>query len=84
MLCSFQSCTDTAGGAYNFTKLNDTTQELQTIYHGNIFKKPINDYSDGGIYCCSRCADYTESCCLNIGGIYIPILLHVYIHMYLL
>jgi len=81
MLCSYQSCTDTASGVHNFTKLNDTTQELQTIYQGNIFKKPINDFSDGGIYCCSRCTNYSESCCLNIGGIQTYIITCVYTYV---
>ena len=71
MRCISDSCTETAGDTYNFTKLNETTQQLQHVEQGRSLRKVITDYSDGGIYCCSaQCASDTESCCNQIKGSY--------------
>lgn len=69
--CLSHPCTETAGGIYNFTKLNETTKELVPMYQGRVFRKAITDMNDAGIYCCiAHCANSTEPCCDHIAGIY--------------
>ena len=39
-----------AGDIYNFTKFNESTGELESIYQGKIFSKMITNYDDAGTY----------------------------------
>ena len=69
MRCLSHSCIETADDIYNFAKLNETTQQLEHIGQGKVFRKVIRDYSDGGIYCCApQCVNDTGSCCNHIKG----------------
>ena len=68
-VCPSDSCTITAGEIYNFTKLNDSTKELELIHQGRDFSKTITEYSDAGVYCCTaQCASNVEPCCHHITG----------------
>ena len=69
LVCPSDSCTTTAGGNYNFTKLNKYTKELELIHRGRDFSKTISEYSDAGVYCCTaQCANNVEPCCHHITG----------------
>ena len=67
--CSSSSHNERAGDIYNFTKLSESTGELESIYQGKEFSKTITNYSDAGTYCCApQYANSIESCCYHITG----------------
>ena len=71
LLCSSPSHNEGAGDVYNFTKLNESSGELESIYQGKMFSKTITSYDDAGTYCCaSQYANNTKSCCYHVTGNY--------------
>ena len=65
--CPTYLCVD---GNCRFTKLNESSQELELIEEGYSFVKTITGYKDAGVYCCTppHTNNTTKSCCTHITG----------------
>ena len=76
MRCPFYPCIETAGNICNFTKVNENTGKPELVHQGRVLNITIAEFNDAGTYCYTpHCASNTESCCINIQGMQLHIIL---------